>query len=132
MLNLNDSSIQGCGKIPYDSKSEATDALKHIRERKGKGTLQAYKCPRCSSWHLGRSIPARRGLKEDSYPYKVMVDVSEASPYCTPIGIYGPYKIEIIYNKDNEPKRQWSFKQEKKLELFKLAVLRGKLKLRDK
>lgn len=120
-------SIQGCGKIPYDTRSEANAALKYISERKGRGTLQVYKCLRCKGWHLGRSIPSRRGIKDDSFPYKILIELSEASPYSTPIGIYGPYKIEIIY-KNGKPVRQWSFKHERTFELFKLDILRGKLK----
>ena len=48
------------GKVPYADGDEAGRALRGFVARKGPApTLEAYRCPFCGAWHLGRN-PKRR------------------------------------------------------------------------
>ena len=56
--------MNNCQKVPYDSKQEAREDAREIknghrhfsrtanRARKGGRKLRAYECNRCGKWHL--------------------------------------------------------------------------------
>ena len=41
-----------CKKTMYDSREEAEDMIRHIRETRYVKDLHAYQCPACGMWHL--------------------------------------------------------------------------------
>lgn len=47
-----------CGKVSYETRSLAKDALKSIVRQHGSKGLKVYRCARCPLWHIGRG---RRG-----------------------------------------------------------------------
>lgn len=50
------------GKTPYLGKADALRVIRHrakpgrIDRAKGRGTLDAYKCRNCRSWHIGSAV----------------------------------------------------------------------------
>lgn len=45
---------EACPKIGYISRRDARRSLKLVANtRHGAGGMRAYRCPRCSLWHLG-------------------------------------------------------------------------------
>jgi hypothetical protein len=52
----NNCAVRACmGKIPYKEKSEASEAKRRML-KKGRGKMEAYKCPYCKAWHIGHSM----------------------------------------------------------------------------
>lgn len=49
------------GKIPYNSMAAALGALDHMRRRPAyRGSLNAYGCPECGQYHLGRRVKVKK------------------------------------------------------------------------
>jgi hypothetical protein len=44
----------GCGKVLYETRAIAKDALKSIVRMHGGQGLKVYSCDRCPYWHIGR------------------------------------------------------------------------------
>lgn len=47
-----------CGnKVPYPNRRSAERAIRHRRKHDGPqfAGLNAYDCPHCSNWHIGRN-----------------------------------------------------------------------------
>lgn len=42
----------GCRKTIYQSREEAEEMIRHIRETRFVSALSAYECPDCGLWHL--------------------------------------------------------------------------------
>jgi hypothetical protein len=42
----------GCKKAIYQSREEAEEMIRHIRETRFVSELSAYECPHCGLWHL--------------------------------------------------------------------------------
>lgn len=47
------------GKEAFDSGAKAIKAARHIKKL-GKGVVDAYRCPTCSKFHIGRGQPKNK------------------------------------------------------------------------
>lgn len=72
-----------CGKVNFDSKSEAKHAANTIAKRSGRRRMRAYLCKDCGAWHLTKGdidfkdVTTKKKDRKDDYrkhPKRALAD----------------------------------------------------------
>jgi hypothetical protein len=69
------------GKTPHRTKKSATIAARIVGDRGAYGA-HAYRCDRCSSWHVGSSVPTSTAPVMVRRPRIAVADDAKGTMYC--------------------------------------------------